>query len=92
VSEAIPIGLKRAAIALAEQLDYTRAADQLEMSSAELRNQVCALERQLCLQIFKPRQKKVQLTKEGEFLIKSFREAVALHGRNKGEKSTTPDS
>ncbi len=72
--ESIPIGLKRAAIALAEQLDYARAAEQLNLSSAELRKQVSALETLLCLCIFKPRQKKVEPTEDGQFLIKAFRE------------------
>lgn len=76
MSESISIGLKRAAIALAEQLDYARAAEQLSITSAELRKQVCALETLLCLRIFKPRQKKAEPTEEGRFLIKAFREAM----------------
>ncbi len=82
MSESIPIGLKRAAIALAEQLDYARAAEQLKVSSSELRKQVSALETQLCFHIFKPRQKKVELTDEGQFLIEVFSKSVALHDRN----------
>ncbi len=82
MSESISIDLKRAAIALAEQLDYARAAEQLNITSAELRKQVSALETLLCLRIFKPRQRKVETTEEGRFLIKVFRESVALHNRN----------
>ena len=48
LSEAISIGLKRAAIALAEQLDYARAAEQLNIPSAELRKQVSKLGRIVC--------------------------------------------
>lgn len=92
MSECIAIGLKRAAIALAEQLDYARAAELLKISSAELRKQVSALETQLYFHIFKPRQKKVEPTKEGQFLIKAFRESVALHDRNEREKSTKPEA
>lgn len=54
MSESIPIGLKRAAIAVAEQLGYARAAEQLNLAPAELRKQVSALETLLCLRIFKP--------------------------------------
>jgi DNA-binding transcriptional LysR family regulator len=54
VPESISIDLKRAAIALAEEWDYARAAEQLNITSAELRKQVSALETLLCLRIFKP--------------------------------------
>jgi DNA-binding transcriptional LysR family regulator len=91
VSESISIGLKRAAIVLAEQLDYARAAQQLNLSSAELRKQVFALETLLCLDLFKPRQRKVELTDEGRFLIKVFREAVAFYERKEKEGHTEPD-
>jgi hypothetical protein len=43
MSESISIDQKRAAIALAEQLDYARAAEQLNLSSTELRKQVTIL-------------------------------------------------
>jgi DNA-binding transcriptional LysR family regulator len=81
VSESIAIGLKRVAIILAEDLDYSRAAEKLGLTSVELRKQISALEAQLYFHIFKPRQKKVELTEEGQFLIKAFRESVALHDR-----------
>jgi len=82
VAESIKIKFKLAAIMLAEELSYRRAAEKLNLSSAELRKQISALEAQLYLHIFKARQKKVELTEEGQFLIKVFREAVALHDRN----------
>lgn len=82
MSESIPIGFKRAAIALAEQLDHERAAEKLNITSRELRRQVFALETQLCLHIFRPRQRRVELTDDGQFLIKAFREAIAVHDRN----------
>lgn len=82
MSESIDINLKRAAITLADELSYPRAAEKLKISSAELRKHISALEAQLYLRIFKPRQKKVELTEEGQFLIKAFRESVALHDRN----------
>ena len=80
--ESIAIGLKRAAIILAEDLDYSRAAEKLGITSVELRKQISALEAQLYFHIFKPKQKKVELTEEGQFLIEVFRKSVALHDRN----------
>ena len=82
MSESVPIELKRIAIAVAGELDYARAAEKLNTTSANLRKQINAFETQLCFYIFKPRQKKVELTEEGQFLIKVFRESVALHDRN----------
>ena len=83
MSESIAIGLKRVAIIiLAEDLDYSRAAEKLGFTSVELRKQISALEAQLYFHIFKPRQKKVELTEEGQFLIEVFRKSVALHVRN----------
>jgi hypothetical protein len=40
------------------------------------------LEAKLYFHIFKPAQKQVELTEEGQFLIKAFRDSVALHDRN----------
>ncbi len=91
MSESISIDLKRAAIALAEQLDYVRAAEQLGVTSAELRKQISSLENLLCLRLFKPRQKKVEPTEEGRFFIKFFREAVAFYERKQREGHTGPD-
>jgi DNA-binding transcriptional LysR family regulator len=82
VSESIDIKLKRAAIMLADELSYPRAAEKVNIASAELRKQISTLEAQLCFHIFKPRQKKVELTQEGQFLVKAFRESIALHDRN----------
>jgi DNA-binding transcriptional LysR family regulator len=82
VSESVAIGLKRAAVLLAEELDYERAAERLNMSTAELRRQISVLESQLYLHIFRPIRERVELTEEGQFLIKAFRKSVALHDRN----------
>ena len=82
VSESINIKLKRSAIILADELSYPRAAEKLNISSVELRKQISVLEAQLYLHIFKPSQKKVELTEEGKVLIKAFRESVTLHDWN----------
>lgn len=81
MSELLAIGLKRVAIALADELDYSKAAEKLNVTSAELKRQIVSLETQLCLHIFRPRQKRVELTEEGRYLIQIFRQSVALHDR-----------
>lgn len=90
--ESITIALKRAAITLARELDYTRAAKKLNITSAELQRQIAALETQLCFHIFKPEQERVEPTEEGQFLIRAFRESVALHDRKEQDKSSKPDN
>ena len=82
VSESIDIKLKRAAIVLADELDYPKAAGKLDITSAELKKQIIALENLLCLHLFRPKQKRVELTEQGKFLIRVFRESVALHDRD----------
>ena len=79
--EFISIDLKRSAIVLAKELNFARAAEKLKMQPAELREQIAALESQLYCQLFKTTLEKVELTEEGQFLIKGFRESVALHDR-----------
>lgn len=90
--ESITIALKRAAIALADELDYARAAKKLNLTYAELQRQITALETQLCFHIFKPGQERVEPTEEGQFLIRAFRESIALHDRKKQDGSSKPDN
>jgi DNA-binding transcriptional LysR family regulator len=82
VSESIRIRLQRTAIVLADELSYPRAAEKLNVASSDLRKQISGLEKQLCFHIFRPRQKRVELTEEGKLLIREFRESVVLHDRS----------
>ncbi len=82
MSEFISIDLKRAAIVLAEELDFARSAEKLHISPAELKQQIAVLETDLYCQLFRATLEKVDLTEEGQFLIKAFRKSVALHDRN----------
>ncbi|MDE1162316.1 MAG: LysR family transcriptional regulator [Acidobacteriaceae bacterium] len=81
MAEYITITLKRAAVVLADELDYPRAAEKLNISCAELREQISALEAQLCLHIFTSRERGIELTEEGQILIRAFREAAVSHHR-----------
>lgn len=81
VTEHIDIRLKRAAVRLAEVLDYQRAAESLNLTTLALTSRVEELERKLCIHIFKPGQERPQLTDEGNFLIRAFREALEHHER-----------
>jgi DNA-binding transcriptional LysR family regulator len=81
VSESIDIKSKRAAIALADELSYPRASEKLNISLAELKNLISALETKLYLYIFLQENETVELTEDGKFLIRVFREAVVAHDR-----------
>jgi len=86
VSESIAIALKRVAVIFAEELNYARAAKRLNMTFAELQKQIATLETQLCFRVFTGTEEIVELTEEGQFLVKAFRESVALHDRNASKK------
>ena len=75
---------------LADELSYPRAAKTVNITSDAFRKQITALETQLCFHIFKPSQRKVELTEEGQFLIKAFRKAVALHDRKEQDGPNEP--
>ncbi len=91
MTESIAIGLKRAAIILADELDYSRAAEKLDVTPSALKKQIFALEAQRYFHIFNPSQKKVELTEEGQVLIKALREAVVLHDRKEQERPSELD-
>jgi Transcriptional regulator len=81
VPESIDIKLKRAAIMLADELSYSRAAGRLNISPVELKRQISSLEKRLYLRVFCRRQETVELTEDGKFLIGFFRGSVAAHHR-----------
>jgi DNA-binding transcriptional LysR family regulator len=76
VSEVIDTSLKRAAIVLAETLNYDRAAESLNIPVADLRNQIADLEARLCLYIFEPETGDPKLTGEGRILVGVFRKSL----------------
>lgn len=85
MSESVNIKLKRAAIVLANELDYPKPAERLNINVAELKKLIHSLEGQLCLYIFRSRESQVELTEEGKYLIRVFRQSVALHDRELSE-------
>jgi len=71
--DAIHFRLKVSLLALAEELDYTRAAERLETPPAKLREDIADLERRLCIKLVEREdQQQVYLTEEGSFLAKLF--------------------
>ena len=70
------INLLQAAIALAEELHFGRAADRLNMSQPTLSKQILRLERSVGLRIFEHNHQGVSLTPAGEVFIAEAREIL----------------
>ncbi len=81
MAEHIDIRLEQAAVRLAEVLDYSRAAESLNLTTLALKKRIEELEERLCIHVFEPGQERPQLTDDGRFLIRAFREALEHHER-----------
>ena len=71
------IRLLQAAIVLAEELHFSRAADRLNMSQSTLSKQIFKLERGLGFQVFKHSHQVAELTEAGRVFIVEAREVVS---------------
>ena len=71
------IRLLQAAIVLAEELHFSRAADRLNMSQSALSKQIFKLERGLGFQLFKHSHQVAELTEAGRVFIVEAREVVS---------------
>ena len=71
------VRLLQAAIVLAEELHFSRAADRLNMSQSALSKQIFKLERGLGFQIFKHSHQVAELTDAGRVFIVEAREVIA---------------
>jgi DNA-binding transcriptional LysR family regulator len=72
------IRLLQAAIALAEYLNFSRAAERLHLTQPALSKQIVELEAQLGLRLFERNHQNVDLTDAGRAFVEEAREAV-LH-------------
>lgn len=70
------IGLLQAAIVLAEELHFGRAADRLNMSQPTLSKQIFRLERSVALRLFEHKHQAAELTPAGHVFIAEAREVV----------------
>ncbi len=70
------INLLQAAIVLAEELHFGRAADRLNMSQPTLSKQIFRLERSVALRLFEHNHQAAELTPAGQVFIAEAREVV----------------
>ncbi len=68
-----------AAIALADELSYTRAANRLGLTQSAFSRQICELEEKVGVPLFTHGHKKVEMTDAGRAFVAEAR-ALAMHG------------
>jgi len=81
VPQFIDFKLKRAFIAVVETQDYENAAKLLGITANVLRDEIEALENELCLVLFARDAGAVIPTREGQILIRAFRKAAERQTR-----------
>ena len=72
------VRLQLAAITLAEELNFTRAADRLKITQPALSKQIAELEDRIGFAVFQRNQKRVELTEAGQVFIRGCRDALAI--------------
>jgi len=72
------VRLQLAAVVLAEELNFTRAAERLKITQPALSKQVFELERRVGFPIFKRDQRRVEITEAGQILVRGCRDSLAI--------------
>ena len=72
-------------VATAEELNITRAAEKLHMSQPPLSHQLHLLEEELGTPLFLRGHRRLQLTPEGELLLRRARQLLELEEKTRGE-------
>ncbi len=72
-------------VATAEELNITRAAEKLHMSQPPLSHQLRLLEEELGAPLFLRGKRRLQLTPEGELLLRRARQLLELEEKTRGE-------
>ncbi len=72
------IRLQIAALTLAEELNFTRAADRLKITQPALSKQIVELEKWLGFQVFQRGQRRAELTEAGKVFVQGCRDAHAI--------------
>jgi DNA-binding transcriptional LysR family regulator len=81
MSDLIPIELQLSVVVLAETLSFSVAAQKLGTSTATLRTRIGELSTRLECSLFQEQGDRVEVTKDGQVLIDSFRSFLADKGK-----------
>jgi DNA-binding transcriptional LysR family regulator len=85
------VRLQLAVITLAEELNFTRAADRLKITQPALSKQIAEVENRIGFAVFKRDQKRVELTDAGQVFIRGCRDALAIMEKAVRLAKTTHD-
>ena len=72
------IRLQVAAVTLAEELNFTRAAERLRITQPALSKQIAELESRVGYAVFSRDQKRVELTQAGQVFVRGCRDSLAI--------------
>ena len=75
-------------LAVAQELNITRAAERLNMSQPPLSNQIRALEEELGVTLFVRGKRRLTLTEEGSFLLQRAAQLLDLEDKTRQELTT----
>lgn len=85
------VRLQLAAVVLAEELNFTRAAERLKITQPALSKQIIELERRVGFAIFKRDQRRIEITEAGQVFIRGCRDSLAIMEKALRIARTTKD-
>ena len=90
MTDFVEIKLQMAVVTLAEELNYARAAEMLNITQPELNRQITELENQLGFQVFRVSGEDVEVTEAGQVFADACRTFLATRSAQ-GAKSKIQD-
>ncbi len=90
MTEFVEVKSQMAVVTLAEELNYVRASEKLNITEPELRQQITELENQLALHVFRVNGEDVEVTEAGQVLVDAFRTFLATRS-GQGAKNKIQD-
>lgn len=83
--EFLGIDSQHSLVLLADELNYERAAEKLNITPSELKSRVRALEEVLCCSLFQGTPRKLRLTENGHILAHLCRRFIAYSEKSKAK-------
>jgi DNA-binding transcriptional LysR family regulator len=90
VTEFVGMKIQMAVVTLAEELNYARASEKLNIIQPELKQQIAELESQSELQVFRVSGEDVEVTEAGQVFVDACRTFLATRS-GQGAKSEIQD-
>lgn len=90
MTEFVEMKIQIAVVTLAEEINYARASEKLNITQPELKRQITELESQLELQVFRVSGEDVEVTEAGQVFVSACRTFLATRS-GQGDKSKIQD-